>query len=192
MIIVYGGTFNPPTKAHEEIANLLIEKYNPEKFIFLPVGDSYTWKDNFVSFKHRKKMLKLVFNDEIFEINTLENKKRYKGTYWALNELKETHKSDVYFVMGADNIEQLDKWINYEKLISEHNFIVLTREGYDPVKLIKEKFPENVKNFSVVEYHSEISSRKYRENTTLEHFLNKKVVSYIKGHNLYGGNDAKA
>jgi nicotinate-nucleotide adenylyltransferase len=137
-------------------------------------------------------MLKLVFNDEIFEINTLENKKRYKGTYWALNELKETHKSDVYFVMGADNIEQLDKWINYEKLISEHNFIVLTREGYDPVKLIKEKFPENVKNFSVVEYHSEISSRKYRENTTLEHFLNEKVVSYIKGHNLYGGNDVKA
>ena len=81
MIIVYGGTFNPPTTAHENIANILIEIYKPNKFILLPVGDKYTWKDNFASFDHRKKMLELVFKEPMFGISTIENSTKYKGTY---------------------------------------------------------------------------------------------------------------
>ena len=41
MIIVYGGTFNPPTVAHQLIANKVIENFKPKKFILLPVGENY-------------------------------------------------------------------------------------------------------------------------------------------------------
>lgn len=191
MIIVYGGTFNPPTKAHEKIANLLIDKYNPQKFIFLPVGDSYTWKDNFVSFTHRKKMLELVFKKKIFEISSLENKEQYQGTYWALNKIKETYQNDLYFVMGADNLLELDKWINYKKLISEYKFIVLTRKGYDAAFLIKEKYFDNYNNFQVVNFELEISSKKFRENPKLTYFLNEKILKYIRRNNLYEVNNVK-
>ena len=39
MIIIFGGAFNPPTRAHFEIAEKLIEKFNPDTFYFLPVGN---------------------------------------------------------------------------------------------------------------------------------------------------------
>lgn len=192
MIIVYGGTFNPPTKAHEKIANLITKKYRPIKFIFLPVGDAYTWKDNFASFYHRKNMLELVFKADIFEISNLENANEYKGTYWALNQIKETYKNDVYFVLGADNINELDKWIDYPKLVSEYKFIVLTRKGYNVLELIKEKHNSYYKNFSIVEFNLDISAKKFRENPALKSYVNKKVFNYIINNNLYEVNNDKA
>lgn len=191
MIIVYGGTFNPPTRAHEKIADLLICKYKPEKFIFLPVGDNYTWKSNFANFVHRKNMLEIMFKKKVFKISTLENMEEYKGTYWALNSIKEAYKSDVYFVMGADNLLELDKWINYQKLIKENKFIVLTRKGYDATSLIQQKYLNYHNNFEIVNFESEISSKEFRENSSLNHYLNKRVIKYIKKNNLYEVNNAK-
>lgn len=191
MIIVYGGAFNPPTLAHQKIANILIRKYKPKKFIFLPVGDYYTWKDNLISFYHRKNMLELVFNDDIFEINDLENEKEYKGTYWALNKIKEAYKSDVYFVVGADNLEQIEKWINYEKLLKEFKFIIITRKGYDYKKIIKEKYLKYKHNFEIVKINVNISSSQFRVNTNNKSIINELIYTYIKKNNLYGVDDVK-
>lgn len=192
MIIVYGGTFNPPTKAHEKIANLLIRKYNPKKFIFLPVGDNYTWKDNYTSFSHRKNMIELVFKDSVFEVSVIENNNTYKGTYWALNHIKETYKSDVYFVLGADNILKLDKWIEYEKLVNEFKFIVLTRKGYDASGLINEKYSKFADNFYIINFNVDISSTEFRKNPKLTSYLNKDVLKYINDNDLYEVNHDKA
>ena len=36
MTIIYGGTFNPPTIAHFEIAKYLMNKFPNSKLVFLP------------------------------------------------------------------------------------------------------------------------------------------------------------
>lgn len=185
MIIVYGGTFNPPTTAHENIANILIEIYKPNKFILLPVGDKYTWKDNFASFDHRKKMLELVFKEPMFGISTIENSTKYKGTYWALNNLNKTYKDDIYFVLGADNIDQLDEWINYDKLLNEYRFIVLTRKGFSPLKTIKDKYLKYLDNFDLINIELDVSSSSFRKDPTQTHLINNEVYKYIKENNLY-------
>ena len=95
MIIVYGGTFNPPTVAHRKIAEVVVKGFNPNKFILLPVGDRYTWKDQFVPFEHRFNMLKLLFKEDIFEVSDLENIDEYKGTYQSLKTIKDTDRKSV-------------------------------------------------------------------------------------------------
>ncbi len=190
MIIVYGGTFNPPTIAHLKITKKLIKKFKPEKLVLLPVGDNYTWKDKFVSFNNRKNMLDLIFNDDIYEISDIENSKEYKGSYWALNKIKDTYKKDVYFVIGADNFEQLDKWISYEKLLSEFKLIILTRKGYTIDSIIDSKYNKYQDNFIIVDVNYNISSTEFRSNPNLKHLLDEKVYQYIKENNLYEVNDA--
>lgn len=192
MIIVYGGTFNPPTLAHEKIAKLIIKKYKPDKFIFLPVGDNYTWKDNFANFIDRKKMLEIAFKEEMFIISSLENNEEYKGTYWALNQIEKAYKKDVYFIIGADNLEELDKWINYENLLKEYKFIVLTRKGYDLQKTIKEKYLKYQNSFLITEIEINISSTQFRNDLQEAKILNKDVYKYIVDNNMYGVNDVKA
>jgi len=41
MVLVFGGSFNPPTKAHLEIVEKLLERYEHARVLLLPVGDDY-------------------------------------------------------------------------------------------------------------------------------------------------------
>ena len=41
IVAVYGGSFNPPTIAHERISKDILSLDNVDKFIYLPVGDRY-------------------------------------------------------------------------------------------------------------------------------------------------------
>ena len=41
MIVVFGGSFNPPTIAHHQIAKHILKQTECEQFFFLPVGDQY-------------------------------------------------------------------------------------------------------------------------------------------------------
>lgn len=186
MIIVYGGTFNPPTIAHRKIAEIVIKGFNPEKFILLPVGDKYTWKDLYVPFEHRFNMLKLLFNEKIFEVSTLENVEHYKGTYQTLKTIRDTYNSGVYFLLGADNLDYLDQWINYEKLVSEFRFIVLTRSNLDITSIIQEKFTDYQNHFHLINIDLNISSSTFRNNPEDHEIIPDVVYSYIKQQKLYG------
>ena len=85
MIIVYGGTFNPPTVAHQLIAIKLLKTLNQEIHL-LPVGENYPWKSFYVPFKQRFEMLKLAFNDEILKFPHSKIKKLIKAHILHLND----------------------------------------------------------------------------------------------------------
>ena len=43
---VFGGSFNPPHKMHEDIAHSLKESNLLDKIIFVPTGSKYKYKNN--------------------------------------------------------------------------------------------------------------------------------------------------
>lgn len=183
MIIIYGGAFNPPTKAHYKIAETLIEKFNPDTFYFLPVGSYYN-KVGMLDYEERFKMTKIMA-DKLTNavVSDKENEKEFRGTYFMLKDFSLID-NDLYFVMGADNFSYIDKWINGEKLIEEFKFIVLTRNGYDVDKLIEEKYSNHRKNFTVVEIDYPISSTDFRVNKDASILL-EDVYEYIIKNKLY-------
>lgn len=179
MLLVYGGSFNPPTIAHYEIAKLLIEQYN-SKILFVPVGNSYN-KDDLVSFDHRYNMIELMISDLNADVLSLEDSDRYLGTYELLNKLKRLDE-EIYFVLGSDNLDYIEKWINADKLISEFKFIVLTRNNYDCESKINKLSHPN--NFCVVEVNYDMSSSDFRKYYQQE-LINDVVLEYIRKNNLY-------
>ena len=99
MNICYGGSFNPPTIAHQEIVRYLKYKFKPENLIIIPTGDNYHLKD-MVSFKHRYNMCKIAFvGDVILDIES--HKEKYKGTLATLDSLS-VHYDDLYFCDSYD------------------------------------------------------------------------------------------
>jgi len=73
MIVVFGGSFNPPTVAHIELAKQIIDKAeNVEKLIFVPVSTKYN-KEGLASDEERFNMLNTICNEyENLEVSSIE------------------------------------------------------------------------------------------------------------------------
>ncbi|QVK19422.1 nicotinate (nicotinamide) nucleotide adenylyltransferase [Mycoplasmatota bacterium] len=189
MIILYGGSFNPPTIAHFEISKYLINKYQPHRFIFIPVGNNYN-KANLIPFIYRYQMLQILaskLNNTV--VSEYENKENFEGTIQTLNHFQSIFKDEpLFYVIGADNLLSITKWINYQTLLSSFKFIVLNRDGLD----IKDIFERNdglnkFKNSFIIENdfkQMNLSSSQYRNLTSDAVVLNE-INDYIYKHQLY-------
>lgn len=185
MVILYGGSFNPPTIAHYEIAKYLIKKYPEAEFLFLPTNNFYK-KDNLRDFHYRCDMLEIVckklYNKAKISYFELELD-QYYGTDYTLKHFK-----DPYFVMGADNLQDIAKWINYPNVVKNNKFIIIPRDEIN-IELI---FKDNLilqkyrKNFIILtNFHKiYISSSEYRK-TKNDDYLLEEVAQYIHENNLY-------
>ncbi len=183
MNIVYGGSFNPPTKAHLMIVEKLYSTFKPENIIILPVGDTYNLKNTLINYNHRFKMLEILFNEKNYiEISNLEEKE-FKGTLFILDKISKDY-SDLYFVLGSDNLSLFHEWINYEILLKKYKFIIIKRPNYELDLSLFDKY--NSKYF-ILEFESNISSSKIRSNLNkYKNDLSSDIYSYIIKNKLYG------
>ena len=156
MIIVYGGAFNPPTKAHYEIIKIVNDIFKPEAFILLPVGNKYQKKE-LISFDHRVKMLELMGEKLPFvTISKLEENESFKGTVNTLDQLR---------------------------LIKDYEFIVISRPNY---LMNVNQYDDLMIKARFIQYESVISSTQIRKNVDeYQNDLLEEVYQYIKKENLY-------
>lgn len=180
---LYGGSFNPVHNDHLKIALYLIKNCYLEKIIFIPTGNNYP-KNNIASIDHRINMLKLALEKK-FSISDYEKRNKRVYTYETLNYFKNKYPNDeIYFITGADNINEITIWKNYKYILDNYKIIVINRNNL-PIP--------NYKNIILVDLGNlSISSTKIRNelnnnNYDLKKYLNHKVLDYIIKNKLYKG-----
>lgn len=184
---LFGGSFNPITKAHVKIIDYLSSLGN---LIIVPNGDKYNLKD-LMSFDHRKKMIeielrKLKYQGRI-SISDFEKSTLYKGSIETLR-----YYNHPVMVIGDDCLLTLHKWINASKLVEENNFVVITRkhskESLEKYIQEQEILTQYQDHFTIVELLEEsvrnISSSSYRYENNQD-ALSEEVIDYIKNNKLY-------
>lgn len=191
MILVYGGSFNPPTKAHYEIAKYFIERNLCDKFIFLPVGDYYD-KNDLVHSKHRIEMLNIIKNIlNNVEISDYEVKlDRFIGTVNILDMFSDIYKTNsIGFVCGADNLLSIEDWVESERLLENYQIYVLNRNEIDLEEFISQntklnKYKNNIYIINDIRKMN-VSASQYRDSNEYDKFVLDEVNEYIYNHNLY-------
>ena len=175
---IYMGCFNPPHKGHINIVNYLLDNGFIDKILIVPTL-SYWDKYNLIDIKDRINMLKIFQNDKII-IDDKHNDLIY--TIDLVRKIEKEHlKEELFIIMGADNIINLDKWKNYQELL-KYNIIVMNRDNID-IKKYTSKL--NGKFIIINEYEQvNISSSEIRNNLNSK-YLDERVLDYIKKHNLY-------
>lgn len=186
MIILYGGSFNPPTLAHYEILKLLNKKYMPAHIILMPVGSRYP-KPELAEANYRLAMLKLMskhFDNVI--VSDFEITKPFIGTIRALEYLEETYKEPVALAIGADNLISLPTWIEADNLIKKYQLIVFNRTHILSCEKVKEFEKDHHVELDVISYDYDISASKIRKNIKKyrKHLL-PEVYQFIKENHLY-------
>lgn len=134
-IIVFGGSFNPLSKAHGDLIHLLINNYKPDRFILLPSSDEFIkekkhfQEEDIIPLNKRLKILN-AFNkrNRKIEIELIEINNPTFKTYDSLMFLKNKYKdSDIYFALGSEKLINLHNWYKIDELLKYFKFIVLKR-----------------------------------------------------------------
>ena len=184
MKVLFGGSFNPPTKAHFEISKKISQKFNVSEFVFLPTADNYS-KPDLAPFKDRFNMCligcKYLKNATVSDFEGKLNE--YKGTTYTLK-----HFSGYWFLMGADNFDYIEKWIDFPNVIINNKFILVPREGYDfDAKFNSNEYLNKYRdNFIILDDFKEIdlSATKFRKTLDKELVIDE-VYEYINNKGLY-------
>ena len=192
---VFGGSFNPPLNSHLILAKeVLKSKLNIDKVIFVPVSTKYN-KQNLADNIHRYSMLKLLCNsDPRLEVSSIElDSPRQLYTFETLDFLQEKYEdSNIYFILGSDNLKEFSTWKNPEQILEKYKVIVLGRnedivkdiiENDELLNRYKDSFISlNNKRISLSSTYvrNEIELKK-----DISKYVSEDIKKYIEDNNLY-------
>lgn len=188
---IFGGSFNPPHKMHEEIATSLIEQKVVDTIIFVPTGMKYEYKNNLIENEYRLDMLEIIAShNPSFQVSDYECQEEVVYTYQTLDHFKELYPNDeIFFICGSDNLSYIDKWKNAEYLMNHHKFIVVDRNTHvlEPLLEKYQDFRSHivVANITPQDVSSSEIRERLKEGKPLQDFISEDVLDYIEANNLY-------
>lgn len=190
---IFGGSFNPPHKMHENIGKQLIEKGYLDKVIYVPTGEEYKYKSNLLPNELRFQMLKIITDKcASFGISNFEFQDKEIYTYETIRHFKEKYPADeIYFICGADNLSYIDKWEKGEAILKNDKIIAVARntDNLDEILSRYQKFSPSIEiatinpiDLSSTDIRELIKNSDYE---TLKKYLDSDVLDYIIKNNLY-------
>ena len=205
-IVLFGGTFDPVHLGHTMVAGAAAEYIGAERIIFVPAKLS-PLKGSLpkASDIDRFRMLSLATEGEVFfEVSDCELKRSAPSyTLDTVRQFKLRYGGEIsiYWLLGADSIDELEHWHEIAELIDECNLAVMYRAGYERPDFSKleplwgrrriEKLRQNIIPTPLVD----ISSTKVRSSLAADEdiaqMLHPKVLSYIRKRQLYGSKPTK-
>ena len=195
-IVIFGGTFNPPTRAHLDIATEALYYLDAEKVLFVPVSDLYK-KDNVEISYHRVNMLNLAIgNFRRLEIDFTEvDAVKLTYTYETVEKIKSQYQDkELFLLIGADNLEDFKNWKNQRSIMENCSLLVVNRNNSSIDEIIESneiltEFKDKIIEAPIEEI--EISSTEVRNRIAsgelegLENLVDKEVIDYIIENKLY-------
>ena len=163
---VLGGSFDPAHEGHLAISKKALQTYKLKKIIWAITLKNPLKKKNNTSISERiqscKKIIKL---NNFIKIKFYENIIKSNKTIDLINYLKKTTKSEIYFLMGADNLINFHKWHKWKTISKKCKIIVFDRHGYKKKSLNSISYKRlNRKSLKFIEFNKvNISSSQLRK-----------------------------
>lgn len=197
---MFGGTFDPIHLGHTIVAGDAAEYISAEKIIFIPANCS-PLKDFFpvANGDDRLAMIALaIAGDKRFQLSDCELKK--PGPSYTLETVRQFQHSygsntAIYWLIGADTIEELPHWYGIIELIDECDLCAMYRAGCEPPDFARftsiwgpgrvEKLQRNVIQTSLIDISSTEILNSLAAGRDVTNMLSPPVADYIRKHNLY-------
>ena len=165
---IFGGSFDPPHKAHLKLSLISIKKLRLNKIFWVVTKKNPFKKKSFFSLKDR--VLKCTkITKKINEIKVLSLDKKLKSVN-IINTIlylkKKNKKSIIFLIIGSDNLINFHKWKKWKKIVELTQLVVFSRKGYDKKgkKSFINKYLSKNKIIFVKNRKIDISSTQLRKN----------------------------
>ncbi len=160
-VAVFGGSFDPIHNGHKSIIKEALKVLDIDKLFVIPTYLNPFKTHFFLSENERlqivKKKLKDINKIEIVEYEI--EQKRAVPTIETIKYLKNKYqiKDKIFLIIGADNLKDLHKWKDYDKLKQLVEFVVAKRDNI-PIP----------KGYKILDIDEKISSTRIRMEKRME------------------------
>jgi nicotinate-nucleotide adenylyltransferase len=185
---LYFGSFNPIHIGHLAIANYLLEFSDLDEIWFIVSPQNpLKEKTSLLPDYQRLQMVNLAtVNFPKFKTSDIEFRlPKPSYTIHTLTYLSEKHPSNKFcLIMGADNLENLGKWKNYNEIISNYELYVYPRPGSDGGSF-RDNPNVHWANAPLMEISSSFIREAIKSKKDVRYFLPEKVYEYITEMHFY-------
>lgn len=132
---VMGGTFDPIHHGHLVAASEVADRFDLDEVVFVPTGQPWQKDDRQVSPAEDRYLMTVIAtaSNPRFSVSRADID-RHKVTYTVdtLRDLRAQHpNADLYFITGADALESILSWQDWEELFALAKFVGVSRPGYE-------------------------------------------------------------
>ena len=164
---ILGGSFDPAHKGHLKISIEAKKKFKIDKIIWaVTKKNPFKSKSQFNLKKRISLSKKITKKYNFISIKFYEDKIKSNKTIDLVNYLKKKYnRSEMFFLMGADNLISFHKWHKWKTISSKCNILVFDRTKYKSKSLKSMAFRKlNTKGLQFIKFKKvNISSSKLRK-----------------------------
>lgn len=161
-VALYGGSFDPLHLGHKKIVEEALIWLTIDKLLVIPTFLNPFKEASHLSASTRLESAKTFFDfsDKVVVSDFEVEQNRATSTVETLKYFKQSY--DVnYLIIGADNLENIEKWNNFEYLNAQIIWVIATRKGYDLQT-------DKLRDFKILNINVELSSTQIRNKMTKE------------------------
>ena len=163
---ILGGTFDPAHKGHLEISIQAKKRFGLKNIIWAITKKNPFKNESKSNLKSRIQFAKkIIGKNNYIKIKFYEDDIGSNRTIDLIKYLNKDKKSEIYFIMGADNLINFHKWYKWKSIVKKCNILVFDRQGYKAKSLKSVTFNEtDDKNLTFVKFNKvNISSSQLRK-----------------------------
>lgn len=196
---IMGGTFDPIHNGHLMIARSAYSQYHLDEIWFMPNGNPpHKAQFNIGSdVEKRVEMVKIAIDEyDDFRIELYEAEKTtISYSYETMEYFVKLHpEHEFFFIIGADSLFSIEKWVHPEKLFATCTILAAYRdeidtreEMYSQINFLRKKYEAKIE--LIISPLLKISSSEIRaycmEKKDISEFVPEKVKEYIRKEGLY-------
>jgi nicotinate-nucleotide adenylyltransferase len=134
-VALLGGSFDPVHHGHVALASLFSDLLHPDQLRVIPAGKPWQKSSLRTAAEHRVAMLELAFDQAGMRVHLdVQEIERMTPTY-TVETLRNVRaelgpQASIVFLMGADQLQQLDTWRDWRALFELAHIGVAARPGY--------------------------------------------------------------
>lgn len=186
---LFFGSFNPIHNGHIAIAGYMLEFTDLDEVWFVVSPQNPLKKKHLLApDKHRLEMTRLAiedFNPKISLCDIEMSMPRPSYTIDTLKALDEQYPMREFAVlMGADSMESIHRWKDFETLLNSYRIMVYPRLGSN-VNKISRKYSVEIIDAPIMEISSTFLRSSILKNKKVDYFMPAKAYRYLINNHLY-------
>jgi len=172
-VAIFGGSFDPPHKGHQEIVRKAVEVLDIDRLIVLPAYLNPFKRSSLASAEKRLEWCHKLF-DGLPKVSVDDYEIRQGRSIRTSQSVKHfnTMYEVKYLIIGSDNLSTLTDWHEFEWLNKTVTWVIATRKNH-PLNT------EKLRSWKILEIDFPVSSTTIREEIDL-HYIDNRIKQSVQ------------